>query len=213
MHYPVHIIKFGMSLPGIETLGEGTVKFGISPSGIKILGEGTILMGNLEKVWWVVLKSEYSITPYGELENELYHLNNDSGKFKKNWFVIEGIHRQMFYKQSENIHDSRFIDGNISEIHALLKSDCNIINLHLETNYKFDSDNKYKYYNPNLIRNNGLIKKKINKYIVISRQVLSYVLVLQNNLINASSNKIVDQAPVNSPKNKRTRNTQSTQKN
>ena len=65
----------------------------------------------------------------------------------------------MFYKQSENIHDSRFIDGNISEIHALLKSDCNIINLHLETKYNFDRNNKYKYYNPNLIRNNGQIKK------------------------------------------------------
>ena len=65
----------------------------------------------------------------------------------------------MFYNQSENICDSRFIDGNISEIHALLKSDCNITNLHLETNYNFDRNNKYKYYNPNLIRNNGLIKK------------------------------------------------------
>ena len=65
----------------------------------------------------------------------------------------------MSHKQSENIHDSRFIGGNISEIHALLKSYCNIIKLHLETNYNFDSDNKYKYYNPNLIRNNGLGKK------------------------------------------------------
>ena len=89
----------------------------------------------------------------------MYHLNNDSTKFKKNWFAIDGIHRHMFYKQSENIQDSRFIDGNISGIHALLKSDRNIINLHLKTNYNFDSDNKYKYFNLNLIRNNGLIKK------------------------------------------------------
>ena len=74
-------------------------------------------------------------------------------------FAIEGKHRLMFYKQSENMHDSRFIDGDIYRIHALLKSDYNIINLHLETNYNFDRNNKYKYYNPNLIRNNGLIKK------------------------------------------------------
>ena len=65
----------------------------------------------------------------------------------------------MCYKQSDNIHDSRFIDGDMFQIHALLKSDCNIINLHLETNYIFERNNKYKYYNPNLIRNNGLIKK------------------------------------------------------
>ena len=64
MHYPGHLIKFGMN-----------------PSEIKTLGEGAILMGNLEKIGWVVLKSGYSITPYGELENELYHLNNDSSKF------------------------------------------------------------------------------------------------------------------------------------
>ena len=81
MHYPGRIIKFGMSLSGIETLGEDT-----------------ILIGDLEKVGWVVLKSGYSTIPYGELENKLYHLNNNSAKFKKNWFVIEGKHRQMFYK-------------------------------------------------------------------------------------------------------------------
>ena len=76
VYYPSHLINFGMSLSGMETLGEGT-----------------ILMGNLEKVRWVVLKSGYNITPYGELENELYHLNNDSAKFKNNWFAIEGKHR------------------------------------------------------------------------------------------------------------------------
>ena len=65
----------------------------------------------------------------------------------------------MFYKQSENIYDSRFIDGDISQNHKLLKIDCNMINLHLETNYNFDINNTYKYYNPNLIRNNGQIKK------------------------------------------------------
>ena len=51
------------------------------------------------------------------------------------------------------------MDGNISKIHTLSKSNCNIINLHLEINYNFDRNNKYKYYNPNLIRNNGQMKK------------------------------------------------------
>ena len=142
MFYSGHVIKYGMSKYGIENSEEGS-----------------ILMGNLEKVGWVVLKSGYNIVPYHPLQNTLYHLNNDSVKFKHNWFAIDGKHLQMFYKQSENIHDSRFIVGDISQIHDLLKSDCKTINLHLETNYNFDIKNKYKYYNPNLIRNNGEIKK------------------------------------------------------
>ena len=35
------------------------------------------MMGKLEKVWWVVLKSGYTITLYYDLVNELYNLNND----------------------------------------------------------------------------------------------------------------------------------------
>ena len=59
------------------------IKFGMSPSIIETLGEGSILMGNLEKVGQVVLKSGFSISPYCDLENALYHLYNDSVKFFK----------------------------------------------------------------------------------------------------------------------------------
>ena len=107
------------------------IKFGMSPSVIENLGEGSILMGNLEKSWWVVLKSWYSIRPYGLLKNAMCHLNNESVKFKNNWFAIDGKHLQIIYKQSDNIHDTECIDGDIFQIHVLLKSDCNIINLHL----------------------------------------------------------------------------------
>ena len=68
------------------------IKYEMSPYGIENLGEGTILMGNLEKVGWVVLKSGYSIRPYGLLGNAMYHLNNDSVKFKNDWFAIDGKH-------------------------------------------------------------------------------------------------------------------------
>ena len=37
----------------------------------------------------------------------------------------------MYYKENENIDESRFIGGDIKDIHDLLKSDCNIINKHL----------------------------------------------------------------------------------
>ena len=44
----------------------------------------------------------------------------------------------MYYKQKENIDESRFIDGDIKDIHDLLKSDCNIINEHLIQYYSFN---------------------------------------------------------------------------
>ena len=77
-------------------------------------------------------KSGYNITPYCDLKNELYHLNNYSVNCKNKWFVIDGKQRQIFYKQSENDHDQRFIDKDIFEIHELLQSDYNIINFQLE---------------------------------------------------------------------------------
>ena len=63
----------------------------------------------------------------------------------------------MFYKQNENIDESRFIDGYIKGIHNLLKSDYNLINEHLIKYYAFNVEEMYKYYNPNLIRDQGLI--------------------------------------------------------
>ena len=63
----------------------------------------------------------------------------------------------MYYKQNGKTDESRFIDGDIKEIHYLLKSDCNIINEYLIQYYAFNVEKMYKYFNPNLIRNQGLI--------------------------------------------------------
>ena len=51
---------------------------------------------------------------------------------KINSLQLSGKQRRIFYKQSDNVHESKFIDKDISEIHELLQSDCNIINFHLE---------------------------------------------------------------------------------
>ena len=143
-----------MNIPKDNMYYSGRViKYEMSKYGIENLEEGSILMGTFGKGWVGRLKSGYNIPPLGHLENAIYHLKNDSVKFKHNWFAIDGKHLQIFYKQSENIHNSRFIDDGISQIHELLKIKCNMINLHLETNYNFDINN------PNLIRNNGQIKK------------------------------------------------------
>ena len=46
------------------------IMYAMSPSRIETLEKGTVLMGNLEKVGWVVLKSGNNITPYCDLENK-----------------------------------------------------------------------------------------------------------------------------------------------
>ena len=109
-----------MSKEKMNYLGH-IIKYVMSPSRTETLEEGTVLMVNLEKIGWVVLKSGINITPYCELKNKWYHLNNDSINYKYKQFAIDGKHRQMFYKQSENDHDSRFIDNDISEIHELFQ--------------------------------------------------------------------------------------------
>ena len=38
------------------------------------------MLGDLEKVGWVVLKSSFNINPYCDLENALFELNNDNSK-------------------------------------------------------------------------------------------------------------------------------------
>ena len=86
------------------------------------------MSGNLEKVGWVILKSSFNINPYYDLENALDQLNNDNSKKKTHWFSIDGKVRQMLYNQKEHIDESRFVPGDIAEIHDLLKSDCHIIN-------------------------------------------------------------------------------------
>ena len=65
----------------------------------------------------------------------------------------------MYYKQSFNVNDTRFVENEYIEvIHDLLKKDCEVINDHLIDYYDFDDTNHYKYYNPNRIRNHGCVK-------------------------------------------------------
>ena len=127
---------------------------------IDTLKEGTVMMGDLQKVGWVVLKSGFNIKPNSDLENALYDVNIDSEKNKNFWFGIDKYKRQMYYKKTNNISDdTRFVKPNhISEIHDLLKDDCQVINDHLIEFYDFDDNNLYKCYNPNLIRNHGNVK-------------------------------------------------------
>ena len=120
------------------------------------------------------MKSRFNINPYCDLEKSLYDLNNDNSKKKTHWFSIDEKERQIFYKQKEHIDESRFVDGDIAEIHDLLKSDCRIINSFLIHYYAFDSEKIYKYYNRNLIRNQGLIKKDQNIYCDFSTSVTIY---------------------------------------
>ena len=85
------------------------VKYDISKYEIESLKEGTILMGDLQKVGWVVLKSGFVIKPRSPLEDTLYDLNVDVLSDKSHWFGIENNKRQMYYNKSFNNHDTRFL--------------------------------------------------------------------------------------------------------
>ena len=60
LHYTNQVIKYDMSKYEIESLKEGT-----------------ILMGDLQNVGWVVLKSRFIIKARSLLEDALYDLNVD----------------------------------------------------------------------------------------------------------------------------------------
>ena len=80
----------------------------------------------------------------------------------------------MFYKQKEHIDESRFVVGDIMEIHDSIKSDCRIINEFLIQYYAFDSEEMYKYYNSNLVQNQGLITKDQNSHYDFPTSVTAY---------------------------------------
>ena len=65
------------------------VKYNKSKFEIETLKEGTIMMGDLQKVAWVVLKSGFIIKPRSLLENALYDLNIDISSDKLHWFGID----------------------------------------------------------------------------------------------------------------------------
>ena len=89
---------------------------------IESLKEGTILMGDLQKVGWVVLKSGFIIKPRSHLEDALYDFNVDIPSDKSHWFRIDKNKRQMYYKQSVKIHDTRVLGKTpIVELHDLFK--------------------------------------------------------------------------------------------
>ena len=105
LHYTNQVIKYDMSKYEIESLKEGT-----------------ILMDDLQKVGWVVLKSGIIIKLRSPLEDALYDLNNDVSSDKSHWFGLDNNKRQMYYKQSLNNHDKRFLRKTlIVELHDILK--------------------------------------------------------------------------------------------
>ena len=75
IHYEGHVIRYLKSQYDIDNLPMGT-----------------ILLGNMEKVGWVVLKYDYATTAKSKKQNHFYYLNKKSYKKKK----IDGI---LFIKQ------------------------------------------------------------------------------------------------------------------
>ena len=55
-------------------------QYSLNKSGIESLIAGTVMLGDLEKVDWVLLKSKYNIQPFYDSETALYNLNNQYPK-------------------------------------------------------------------------------------------------------------------------------------
>ena len=80
----------------------------------------------------------------------------------------------MYYKQSFNNHDTRFLRPTpIVELHDLLKNYCQVINDHLIEYYNFDDNNLYTYYNLNLIRNHGNVKNDQSLHLDVPPSVVA----------------------------------------
>ena len=99
--------------------------------------------------------------------------------------IIDGmqlmVNNDTFYRNNQKI---LMIQGSLTIVFVKFMSYYKAIVIH----YKFDCDEEYKYYNPNFIRNIGQIRR-INKYIVISRQALIKLLYLTKK--STSPKKIV----------------------
>ena len=61
------------------------------------------MLGDLEKVGFVILQSGYYITPNCDLENSLYYLNNDHYTKNTDWYSVDGKDRQNFYKENKTL--------------------------------------------------------------------------------------------------------------
>ena len=75
------------------------------------LNMGSVLLGDLEKVGWVVLEWAYEITNGSEQQEYFYHLNNHNFQKKmKYWNKINGTNREMLYGMENYNHDLKFCD-------------------------------------------------------------------------------------------------------
>ena len=144
IHYESHVIRYVKSQYDIVNLNMGSV-----------------LLGDLEKVGWVVLKCPYEIANESEQQEYFYYINNNTfSKEMKYWNKINGTNRERLYGLENHNHGSRFCD--VEDLNAqvpnIFQSNCYVINHHLHVSYNFDiNENKYKYYLPNMIRHNGFV--------------------------------------------------------
>ena len=147
IHYEGHVIRYLKEQCEIDNLSMSTV-----------------LLGDLERVDWVVLKCDYVITTDSKNPKYVYHLNNHNFKLRQyRWNKIHNTNCQMFYNINNNKHEEIFVeDLDIrNNINIIFQSDCDVTNHHRNQQYNFDIIwYKHKYYLPNLMRHYG----KVDKY-------------------------------------------------
>ena len=95
---------------------------------------GNVVLDDLEKVGWVVLKYDYTITPNSKEQKYFYHLNNHKYLPKSHLLnKIHGSDRQILYEINNYLYEKRFItEMNIqNNIESIFQSDFDVINHHL----------------------------------------------------------------------------------
>ena len=97
----------------------------------------------------------------------------------------------MLYGMQDYSHDKRFCEtlDLEADISSIFQSDCDVINHHLNVFYNFDNEKKYKYFLPNIIRNNGYVHLDQVPHLDYTHNKKEYKVTSIRNKRNRSGNK------------------------
>ena len=73
---------------------------------INNLERGSVLLGDLEKVGWVVLRCAFEIINGSDTQRHFYNLNNEKHPKRMHyWNRINGTNREMLHGMQDHTHD------------------------------------------------------------------------------------------------------------
>jgi len=134
----------------------------------------------------------FQIINGSDTQRHFYYLNNEKHKQRLHyWNKINGTNREMLYGMQDHSHDQRFCEtlDLEADIPSIFQSHCDVINHHLNVFYNFDHEKKYKYFLPNIIRNNGYVHLDQVPHLDYTHNKKEYKVTSIRNKRNRSGNK------------------------